>query len=182
VKGFDAWLRLQHHQDPPRPAGSSISCGVNDATLWREHMIHMPDTQLREAEAAVVARALPSSVRFLGRIDRDALLREYRSALCLVCPAFDEDYGLTCIEAMACGKPVVACRDGGGYVELIDDGVDGFLVEPTGPAIARAIERLKQPGLARTMGERGRRKAQAYTVKRAVDHVERALQTAADRP
>jgi glycosyltransferase involved in cell wall biosynthesis len=76
---------------------------------------------------------------------------------------------------MAFGKPVIACADGGGYVELIDDGVDGFLVEATGPAIARAIARLRAPDVARTMGARGREKAKTYTWARAIDHVERAL-------
>jgi glycosyltransferase involved in cell wall biosynthesis len=121
-------------------------------------------------------------VKFLGRTTKDDLVREYASALCVVCPAFDEDYGLTCLEAMALGKPVIACVDGGGYVELIDDGVDGFLVDATGPAIAAAIERLKDPALARAMGARGREKARAYTWPRAIDQVERALQDRLRRP
>jgi len=66
----------------------------------------------------------------------------------------------------------------GGYVELIEDGVDGFLVDPTGPAIARAIERLRDVSVAGTMGRRGRQKAQAYTWTRAIDHLERALKSA----
>src|SRR5436190_23910191 len=72
---------------------------------------------------------------------------------------------------MALGKPVIACVDGGGYVELIEDGVDGFLVEATGPAIAAAIEQLKDSALAREMGARGREKARAYTWPKAIDHV-----------
>jgi glycosyltransferase involved in cell wall biosynthesis len=82
---------------------------------------------------------------------------------------------------MACGKPVIACKDGGGYVELIDDGVDGLLVEPNGPAIGAAIEMLKDVSLARAMGQRGREKARAYTWARAIDHVERALVGAASK-
>jgi glycosyltransferase involved in cell wall biosynthesis len=172
LKGLDAWLRLEH----PTRAGSGGAigrCTIDDGQLWRHDTIHRPAGDLRAAEEA--ARATPSAVRFLGRLVEAGLCREYRSALCVVCPAFDEDYGLTCIEAMACGTPVIACRDGGGYVELIDDGVDGFLVEPTGPAIARAIERLKDTEVARAMGDRGRQKAQAYTWTRAIDQVERAL-------
>jgi glycosyltransferase involved in cell wall biosynthesis len=83
---------------------------------------------------------------------------------------------------MAIGKPVIACIDGGGYVELIEDGVDGFLVEATGPAIAAAIERLKDPAVARAMGARGREKARAYTWTSAIDHVEHALQDRLQRP
>jgi glycosyltransferase involved in cell wall biosynthesis len=121
-------------------------------------------------------------VQFLGRLGQDDLLEEYAAARCVVCPAFDEDYGLTCLEAMACGKPVIACTDGGGYVELINDGVDGFLVEPTARAIAEAIDRLADADLARAMGARGREKAREYTWPRAIDQVERALEAAVSRP
>jgi glycosyltransferase involved in cell wall biosynthesis len=169
LEGVDAWLRLQH------AAGGD--CRVQDERLWRHDTIHRPLDELRAAQTQANARALRPAVRFVGRVTREELLREYASALCVVCPAFDEDFGLTCLEAMACGKPVIACTDGGGYVELIDDGVDGFVVKPTGPAIAHAIERLKDRDLARAMGERGRQKARAYTWPRAVDHVERALQS-----
>ncbi len=170
LRGLDAWLALRH------PAGDRppTACEVDDDRLWRDVALHLGDDELREAEQRA-AGLTSQAVRFLGRVTQDDLLREYVSALCVVCPAFDEDFGLTCLEAMACGKPVIACRDGGGYVELIDDGVDGFLVEPTGPAIAAAIERLRDPDVARTMGARGRAKAQAYTWTRAVDQVERAL-------
>ena len=120
-------------------------------------------------------------MKFLGRMSKDDLLHEYASALCVVCPAFDEDYGLTCLEAMALGKPVIACADGGGYVELIEDGVDGFLVEATGPAIAAAIDRLKDPALARAMGARGREKAQGLHLAES-DRPRRARLWTARRP
>jgi len=175
LKGMDAWLRLRHAGEPQRRRPGTSACRVDDRRMWREHTIHLPPDALLAAQAAVTERGLASRVHFLGRLSQEDLLGEYASALCIVCPAFDEDYGLTCLEAMACGKPVIACLDGGGYVELIDDGVDGFLVEPTGPAIAEAIERCKDRDLARRMGARGREKARAYTWDRAINQVERAL-------
>jgi glycosyltransferase involved in cell wall biosynthesis len=176
LTALDGWLRLQHGAPPAGAAPSRSGCHVDDDRLWRDVAIHAPLDRLRAGEADAVARGMGPRVRFLGRGSKDDLVREYASALCVVCPAFDEDYGLTCLEAMAFGKPVIACVDGGGYVELIDDGVDGFLVEATGPAIARAIDRLRDPDLARTMGARGREKANAYTWERAIDHVERTLE------
>ena len=171
LTALDGWLRLQHAAPPTGDA----PCDLDDDRLWRDVAIHYPLADLRAAEATAEARGVRPRVKFLGRMPSDDLLHEYASALCVVCPAFDEDYGLTCLEAMALGKPVIACADGGGYVELIEDGVDGFLVEATGPAIATAIERLKDPTLARAMGVRGREKARAYTWPRAIDHVERVL-------
>ena len=172
LQALDAWLRIRH---PDRRTALRLSgCKVNDDRLWRDEALHLSWEELREAEAAVGPGVSPVA-RFLGRASADQLLAEYAAALCVVCPAFDEDFGLTCLEAMACGKPVVACLDGGGYVELIEDGVDGFLVEPTGPAIAAAIDRLRDVDLARTMGARGREKARAFTWPRAIDQVEAAL-------
>jgi glycosyltransferase involved in cell wall biosynthesis len=173
LKGIDAWLGVRHLHGHRGVADAA--CPVDDWRLWREHTIHLTTDELLTAQAIVTALRLPSRVRFLGRGSQQDLLHEYTTALCVVCPAFDEDFGLTCLEAMACGKPVIACRDGGGYIELIDDGVDGFLVEPTGPAIAAAITRLTDTDLARRMGARGREKARRFTWARAIDQVERAL-------
>jgi glycosyltransferase involved in cell wall biosynthesis len=182
LTALDGWLRLQHVEPAAGAAPTRSGCHVDDDRLWRDVAIHHPIERLRAADAAAIARGLRPRVRFLGRASKADLMREYASALCVVCPAFDEDYGLTCLEAMAIGKPVIACVDGGGYVELIDDGVDGFLVEATGPAIAGAIDRLKDPAVARAMGARGREKARAYTWKRAIDHVERVLHERLRRP
>ena len=182
LTALDGWLRLQHVEPPPGSTPTRSGCHVDDDRLWRDVAIHYPLDRLRAAEAAAGRAGVRPRVRFLGRLSHDELVHEYASALCVVCPAFDEDYGLTCLEAMALGKPVIACVDGGGYVELIEDGVDGFLVEATGPAIAAAIDRLKDPALARAMGARGREKAKAYTWSRAIDQLERALDARVSRP
>jgi glycosyltransferase involved in cell wall biosynthesis len=178
MKGIDAWLQLRHLDEVVVPSWDPAGCLIDDHKLWLQDAIHKPNDDLKKAQEIRGSRGLRSPAAFLGWLSQDELLREYRSALCVVCPAFDEDYGLTCLEAMACGKPVVACHDGGGYVELIADGVDGFLVEPNGPSIAAAITRLKDLDLARSMGERGREKARAYTWNRAIDELERMLMKA----
>jgi glycosyltransferase involved in cell wall biosynthesis len=175
LKPLDAWLRFRHLDGVSVPSWDPAGCLIDDHMLWLHHTVHMPLEELHLAQQALDARGERTRTVFLGRGSMDDLVREYAAALCVVCPAFDEDYGLTCLEAMACGKPVIACKDGGGYVELIEDGVDGLLVEPNGPAIGAAIERLKDIPLARAMGERGREKARAYTWARAIEQVERAL-------
>jgi glycosyltransferase involved in cell wall biosynthesis len=176
LQGLDAWLQVQHLHGTAQPPAAA--CQVDDDRLWRDYALHLPAEDFVTARKTLEAHGAASPVKFLGRLSHDELLREYRAALCVVCPAFDEDFGLTCLEAMACGKPVVACLDGGGYVELVDDGVDGFLVRATAPAIAEAIDRLRDGELARRMGERGRQKAAAFTWDRAVRQVERALEAA----
>ncbi len=71
-----------------------------------------------------------------------------------------ESFGISFLEAGACGKPVVAGR-GGGTVEAVQDGVTGLLVDPHDPEdVARAVIRLlTDTDLARRMGRAGRQLA-----------------------
>ncbi|MGH9387903.1 MAG: glycosyltransferase family 4 protein [Vicinamibacterales bacterium] len=78
----------------------------------------------------------------------------------LVCASHEEPFGRCLIEAMACGKPVVATRVGG-IPEVVDDGVTGVLVPPRSPGdLADAVEHLLQSPLAMTrLGEAARARA-----------------------
>ncbi len=84
---------------------------------------------------------IPSNVELLGMVSEDELLRLYAQCKGLVTTAQDEDFGLTPVEAMASGKPVVAVREGG-YLESIIDGETGLLVKPEVPDIMEAIKKI----------------------------------------
>ena len=73
-----------------------------------------------------------------------------------------EAFGLTVVEFMQLGVPVIA-TDNGGPAEIITDGADGLLIPPANaPAIAEAVARLAaDEGLRKSMGEHGRREAAA---------------------
>lgn len=117
-----------------------------------------------------------SNVAVVGRVDDPTLEHLYATAPCVVAPALDEDYGLTAIEAMAHGAPVVVCEDGGGLADLVDHEVDGLVVAPTGAAIAAAVERiLTEPDLAATLAAGALRRAAATTWARADDQIRAAL-------
>lgn len=96
-------------------------------------------------------------VRFVGAKSR-ALLRYYYSAADLfVSVPWYEPFGITPVEAMACGTPVLGSRVGGIKHTVVDE-VTGLLVEPHDPnAVARAIRRiLADDGLRDRMGRAGR--------------------------
>ncbi|MET4898359.1 glycosyltransferase family 4 protein [Sphingomonadaceae bacterium jetA1] len=72
----------------------------------------------------------------VGGADRTATLGQARALLHLI--NFDEPFGLSVVEAMACGTPVIAIRRGS-MPELIEDGVTGFLVDSVEEAIAAVV-------------------------------------------
>jgi glycosyltransferase involved in cell wall biosynthesis len=76
----------------------------------------------------------------IGGTQRICALGKAKALLHLV--NFDEPFGLSVIEAMASGTPVIASRRGS-MPELIDDGITGFLVENTEEAVA-AIDRIEE--------------------------------------
>jgi glycosyltransferase involved in cell wall biosynthesis len=78
----------------------------------------------------------------VGPAERDSLLGE---AAALLHPIlFDEPFGLSVIEAMACGTPVIAFPRGS-MPELVRDGENGFLVQDIEEAVA-AVNRLSEVG------------------------------------
>jgi glycogen(starch) synthase len=98
-------------------------------------------------------------VRFTGRIDDDELHQLYARCDLLAVPSRFESFGLTLLEAMLFGKPVVAVRVGG-MQHIVEDGGTGLLVPPDDPAaLAAAVEELaRDPELRARMGRRARQR------------------------
>lgn len=80
-----------------------------------------------------------SSVTYLGQVERETLWKLMGQASALLCPiAWDEPFGLTPVEAMATGTPVIAFRRGA-MEEIVQHGETGYLVEPGECAQAAAF-------------------------------------------
>jgi len=100
-----------------------------------------------------------ADVRWLGRVEHDAMPALYRAADLVVVPSVGpEALSRVPLEAAAAGRPTVGAR-AGGIPEEIVDGETGFLVERNDPAaLARAILRLlEDEGLRLRLGENARR-------------------------
>jgi glycosyltransferase involved in cell wall biosynthesis len=117
------------------------------------------------------------SLTLAGAVTDNELKRLYQSAFCVVAPALLEDYGLTVIEAMQYGRPVIVCNDGGHLTDFIVDGVNGLVVEPTGAAIAEGVRRLRlDPELSAALGAAGRETFAQYSWSRAYGELDRAIE------
>jgi glycosyltransferase involved in cell wall biosynthesis len=107
----------------------------------------------RAAELGMPEDALEA----IGAVERSELPALYaRASACLV-PSRFEAFGYTCLEAMACGRPVIASA-AGGLNEIVTSGHDGLLTPPgDAGALARAAVRLLvDPDLSRRLGDSAR--------------------------
>ena len=120
------------------------------------------DGPLLERSRARVPPELAPHVLFAGRVV-DERPDWYASAHVHCAPTRIASFGVTLLEAMAAGVPVVA-SDIDGFREVLRHGVEGELVAPDDAgAWARAIVRLaRDPALAAAYGEAGRRTARRY--------------------
>lgn len=92
-------------------------------------------------------------VTFTGRLTDEELVSSLAWSRAVVFPPLQEDYGFVTVEAFASRRAVITCVDSGGPSELVEDGVSGFVCQPTPEAIAGAMRRLADDrSLAERMG------------------------------
>jgi D-inositol-3-phosphate glycosyltransferase len=111
-------------------------------------------------------------VRFEGRRDRAALRDYYAASDVFVSTPWYEPFGITPVEAMACGLPVLGAAVGGIKTTVVD-GETGFLVPPSDPtAVAeRLAVMLKDPALLRRMSARALVRSVEFTWERVTDRL-----------
>jgi len=106
---------------------------------------------------------LQDKVHFAGRIGHRELVQHLHACELFVFPAShrSEAYGLSLVQALACGKPAVSTRLGTGTSFVNVDGETGLVVEPRDAgALSHAIKvLLGDPGLRRQFGTKGRERA-----------------------
>jgi glycosyltransferase involved in cell wall biosynthesis len=89
-------------------------------------------------QLALLQKIARPNISFVEAPSTERMRELYRGAQALIVPGI-EDFGMTMVEAQACGTPVVA-RKGGGAVEAVAHGVTGYLYEGREPAaLTRAI-------------------------------------------
>ena len=118
------------------------------------------DEYLQEVEGLVDELGAEAQVSLLGRVSQDVLRAELAEASVLILPSLQENAPMVIAEAMAAGVPVVASNVCG-MPTMIDDGVNGFLIEPNDiEGIAGKLGQLLQDReLHSTMSDAAREKA-----------------------
>ena len=123
------------------------------------------DGPLHESlQADVQAAGLESGIKFLGRQDKSAVLSLMHNARFLVFPSiWYETFGLTMVEAFACGLPVLASRLGS-MAEIVEDGVTGLHFEAGNSAdLADKMQWANEhPEEMISMGKNARRAYEAH--------------------
>jgi glycosyltransferase involved in cell wall biosynthesis len=92
--------------------------------------------------ASMIFNNLPSNVTVTGVLSERELIDLYSRCKGLVCTALDEDFGMTPVEAMASGKPVVAVNEGG-FLETVTDET-GILVHADCASIISGIRKVSE--------------------------------------
>jgi D-inositol-3-phosphate glycosyltransferase len=115
------------------------------------------DPELRELHRMAVEAGVADRVRFLGAVPRADVPALLRSADAVVCAPWYEPFGMVPLEAMACGRAVVATAVGG-MRDTVVDGVTGVHVPPRQPrALAAALRDLvAEPARMAAYGIAGR--------------------------
>lgn len=138
------------------------------------------DNYVRQLQNMVIALDLEDRVQFVGKLEPQQLHERYAEYdVLLFTSRWAEPFGVTILEAMARGLPVIATNRGAAS-QIISDGENGLLVPPDEPVmLANAVKRLAQnPALAQKIRCTALHTVREnYTLERIVDQTEEYLET-----
>jgi glycosyltransferase involved in cell wall biosynthesis len=97
-----------------------------------------------------IRRLAGPTVRLLGNVDDQILRTYYRGARALIFPG-EEDFGITPLEAMACGTPVIAYAKGGALETVVEGKTGVFFSEQTVESLLDAVDKFER--MSFTSGE-----------------------------
>jgi len=139
---------------------SKFLAAYPNAVLW----IAGEGSQRNQLENQCRTLGIQERVKFLGFLKHDVLARYYAACDVFVLPSLIETQGLVAMEAMWFGKPIVVADSVVSAPELVDEGVNGFIVDHNSEAdLAQRLTQLgADPALRIKMGAAGRQKAEAF--------------------
>jgi glycosyltransferase involved in cell wall biosynthesis len=116
---------------------------------------------------------ISEKVIFTGFLRDEELTEALQANDIFISASLTESFSLTIVEAMACGLPVIAAKEKG-PTEIIEDGVNGFLIPPGDPKmLAQKIsELLASPKKLAEFGAASRQLAMSYSKESIIDKLE----------
>ncbi len=107
---------------------------------------------------------IQDEVHFMGHVDDEDLPALYKNAFLVIFPSLVEGFGLACLEAMACGTPVIA-SDIPGVREVVIQEKTGLLVPPQNHVeLSNAILRLAaDAGMMKRLSQNGLQRAEMFS-------------------
>ena len=163
VKGVQYLLGAMKMVHQELPEAKLILVGDGEE---REHLENLTDSL-----------GIRGCVEFAGRVPHDRVQDYMNRAEVFVLPSLSEGFPVTILEAMACGLPVVATRVGG-LPDVIEDGVNGYLVKAKEPSeIAEALLKLLlDEQLWETISKTNKQKVNDYSWERVALALEKIYQ------
>ena len=161
-------------------AYAALLKAVPDAVLWVAG--RGPEGPALENLAAQLG--ITERVKFLGFLDHPTLARYYAACDVFVLPSIQEAQPLVAMEAMWFARPVIVTRAIVAADEMVDQGVNGYIVDPQ--SVEDLTSRLQllssDPALRARQGEASRLRASAYQPELVVSALEAAYHDTLARP
>jgi glycosyltransferase involved in cell wall biosynthesis len=159
-----------------------------DVGTLREALRAMPEARLAIVGDGPMRHELERHFRgtpttFAGYLRGEPLAAAYASADVFVMPSKTETLGLVLMEAMAAGLPVAACN-AGGIPDAVEDGVTGFLYEPSDKqGLVKAVQRvLANPAERATVRARAREDVERHSWQGSTAQLRRYYAQAIEHP
>lgn len=120
---------------------------------------------------------LENHVYLTGQIPHSQVTQLLQECLFMVLPSREEPFGIAVVEAMACGKAVVATK-AGGIPEIVRDGIDGILVPPNNvDALTKGLKQLLENNVLRErLGQSAKERSQEFSWNRVAREYARLYQ------
>lgn len=144
-------------------------------------LLLLGDGRLRTALEASLAADVRRYVHFAGHVPQEGLPAMFAAADAFVFLSRHDGWAVVVNEAAGAGLPLIVTRQTGAACDLVEDGVNGYVVERDDVrAAAERMEHLaRHPETARAMGERSRERAQAFGLQAGVERFESLIGAAA---
>lgn len=133
-----------------------------------------------EQKAFIQTQGLENHVSYLGKPDKSILVQIYNAADILIAPSLHEGFGITLLEAMACGIPVITSKVSA-MPEVVGDA--GVLVDPTDcQAIADAVCHLQNnPVYYQELVNKGLVRSQSFTWEKTAEQIAEIYEKVLDK-